>query len=129
MTEDDLKLLELDIAGRLPYTPLCEWKGEQYEILGCAFGKVAIAKPFTSISGWIDIEECKLVLRSLDDMDKSEWEKYNKMIPLPHPIVEQVHNLLDFYHACHFDFRGLLDKGLANQTTKEEIPHKIRNYG
>lgn len=41
-----------------------------------------------------------------------------KPIPIPNE------NVIEFYHKNHFDYRGLIEKGLAIEITKDNNPHK-----
>ena len=39
-------------------------------------------------------------------------------------FVDDVEELIDFYNAHHFDYRGLIKKGLAIEVTPENNPYK-----
>lgn len=57
MTQEDKELLLKDICARLPYNPLVEYKGESYNVLGIAHGRLVLCKPFMSCT----LNECPLV--------------------------------------------------------------------
>ena len=94
------------------------------------------------------LEGIKPYLRSLTDMTKEEVEEYNqlweddgmKIFTLgkelaeeykkkdydsiwSHPVVP-IYKHIDWLLAHHFDYRGLIEKGLAIKVTPENNPYK-----
>ena len=119
MTLENKELLLKDLCARLPYNPLVEYKGESYNVLGIAHGRVLLCKPFSSITE----KDCPLVeevkpylfpLSSMTDEQENEFQSLNGWNKCVFPQTEEA---FDWLNAHHFDYRGLIEKGLAIDTT------------
>ncbi len=120
MTQEDKKLLLKDLAARLPYGIKVLNTAEDLNeicildsIMTSRSGKdcfVGLTLPDDSIM--TGIEMVKPYLRPMSSMTEEEFDKYEELewagdfekLSLP---------LLDWLNACHFDYRGLIEKGLA----------------
>lgn len=51
----------------------------------------------------------KPYLRPMSSMTEEEWKEYNQVIGKSFSFTDEV----DWLNAHHFDYRGLIDKGLA----------------
>jgi len=118
MTKEEKSLLLQDLCARLPY-----------HLLGKdAFGKTREMKVIyptgTIIAQEIDGENCSSCgfipyLRPISSVTEDEEEEYNSLLygicdftqdtSRLTPITE----LTTFFHSHHFDYRGLIEKGLA----------------
>ena len=136
---EDKQLLLVDLCARLPYKVQCEGFYEE---------DVSYKSPFGSLEKVIDQMEniehvgfddgeiyvviggfqCELCdvkpyLRPMSSMTEEEedewWEFDNK-----NTIVETHSYSIDWLNAHHFDYRGLIDKGLAIEVTEENNPYK-----
>ena len=59
-------------------------------------------------------------MSSMTDKEDDEWWKFAN-----EPYVVNEHtSSLDWLNAHHFDYRGLIEKGLAIAVTKENNPYK-----
>ena len=135
MTQEDKELLLKDLCARLPYNPLVEYKGESYNVLGIAHGRLVLCKPFMSYTLKENplVEEVKTYLfplsrlNSLTDEQKKtlkvlcDWndEEADAQSIL---VLYQKHfvmksDVIDWLHKNHFDYRGLIEKGLAIDAT------------
>lgn len=118
--EENLKQLLLkDLSARLPYGVEC--------LAGDVIvGKLAGIVPYTGeiylyLRGVLTpyrLDEVKPCLRSMDDMTEEEKREYNTIAL--HTIVASkgfVHfeatDLIDWLNKKHFDYRGLIERGLA----------------
>ncbi len=139
MTQKEKQLLLVDLCARLPYKVQCEGFYEE---------DVSYKSPFGSLEKVIDQMEniehvgfddgeiyvviggfqCELCdvkpyLRPMSSMTEEEedewWEFDNK-----NTIVETHSYSIDWLNAHHFDYRGLIDKGLAIEVTEENNPYK-----
>jgi hypothetical protein len=117
MKQEDKDLLLKDLCARLRYNPLVEYKGESYNVLGIAHGRLVLCKPFMSYT----LNECPLVeevkpclfpLSSMTEEQKKEEYEICKEY-----IIGYESNLIDFYNKYHLDYRGLIPKGLALDAT------------
>ncbi len=125
-------ILTKDVCARLPYKPIVDYEGEQYEILGYVVGKIAIAKPLSSIIKYIDVKDCRLYLRPMSSMTEEEIIEFNN-IPstknytiiendLPWDVAH--YKQIDWLNKKMFDYRELIPKGCAIAVTEENNPYK-----
>ena len=130
MTQDKELLLK-DLCARLPYNPLVEYKGESYNVLGIAHGRLVLCKPFMSYTLKENplVEEVKTYLFPLSSMTDEQRQEYTYIVNYISPddtdnwkegefiYVEQFTQLMHFYHKNHLDYRGLITMGLATDAT------------
>ena len=119
MTQEEKKLLLKDLCARLPYGIKVQVEYDAEE-----FGKTIETDEITMIdkygeeillyhaSEYFIIEEIKPYLRPMSSMTKEEedewWEFENK-----NTITESHLYSLNWLNVHHFDYRGLIEKGLA----------------
>ena len=130
MKQEDRELLLKDLSARLPYGVIIEGL-EHPEIM--TIKHLAIISVMTT-------EPYKPYLRSMSSMTKEERKEYNSFIigqqPLDcdfsaYPIEDKVlyefdiKNYIDWLNAHHFDYRGLISKGLAIEVTEKNNPYKF----
>lgn len=120
MTQEDKDLQLKDLCARLPYHPkghvVNVWNGAKCdEWLTCAtFPMFTVAT-----------NNCRLYLRPMSSMTDEETEIFNSDFG----GIEDGYNSveikrIDWLNANHFDYRGLISKGLAIAVTKENNPYK-----
>ena len=140
MTKEDKSLLLKDLCARLPYGVKCnaflkEIDGSLKSIFGT----------FKGYNGWatvgnnlVDIETVRPYLRSMSSMteeQKKEILKRYKLYPHYGLCIEITNHsegywnddnscnlqdylwLVDWFNKNHFDYRGLIEKGLAINAT------------
>lgn len=76
-----------------------------------------------------DDTEIKPYLRSMSSMTKEEEEEYNNIDNRAYSCPKDYAHIpakdrIDWLLKNHFDFRGLIPKGLAIEVTKENNPYK-----
>lgn len=132
------ELLNIDLCSRLPYLDtMVRYQDEDYHMIDIGFGRVTLVKPFWSITdGSPLITEVKPYLRPMSSMteeEKKEWywiqrnaihvdyfeEGDDRTIDIPY-----LEDLIDWLNSHHFDYRGLIEKGLAIKVTPENDPYK-----
>ena len=118
MTQEQKDLLFKDLCARLPYNPLVEYKGESYNVLGIAHERLVLCKPFMSYTLNENplVEEVKPYLLPISNMTK-EQKKY---IRDKHPFGA-THEVFDWLDKNNYDYRGLIEKGLAIDATNLNI--------
>ena len=150
MTQEDKKLLLKDLCARLPYGVKIALKnnGSYHHENVAKKGDVTIdiLKGFngnyfsirhTNPLDWdwyddeIDIEDIKPYLFPLSSMTEEQKEEYRKVCELDTEILSKhpmdgtpfpaLHNSQDWLNAHHFDYRGLIEKGLAIDATNKNI--------
>lgn len=148
MTEEDKELLLRDLCSRLPYFGLMvQYKGEDFNIIDIGFGRVTLVKPFMSFtSGSPLIEEVKPYLRPMRSMTEKEKRELQSFYPgsFGNQWLDVEKGEIDIFecgstiklylndsveivvwlNANGFDYRGLIEKGLAIAVTKENNPYK-----
>ena len=140
-TNGDTRMLLLkDLCSRLPYGVIVKYKSRQGEgdvQLGC--GNIEYVSQLGN--GWW--KECKPYLRPMVSMSEEEKKEMHNLLspdgtaeyindgirtPLSHfgdfIPYEYMGRVLDWLNAHHFDFRNLIEKGLAIAVTEENNPYK-----
>lgn len=142
MKQEDKELLLHDLCARLPYGVICKAITKEYdsdnrvyveeEVTGvlvelhhykCIYGLVGLMDE-------CDIETIKPYLRPMSSMTEEEECQFTDY----YAQIKAMMNYLDFAKECgnlvnwllknHFDFRGLIPKGLAIEVTEENNPYK-----
>lgn len=105
MTQEEKQLLLKDLCTRLPYGVMCNHYNRT-EIIANISDK-GFYQPM-SRDGWHNIEEIKPYLRPLSSMTDEEKNELLQLMGCGTDIKR-----VDFYISHHFDYRGLIEKGLA----------------
>ena len=124
MTQTEKDLLLKDLCGRLPYGVWIERK-----LKSCKFGAKCMlnAHNINAIErGQYDF--CKPYLFPLSSMtEEQKWELTNLVEESVFQIIHsedgnpQPQIPMDWYNKNHFDYRGLIPMGLANDATGRNI--------
>ena len=105
MTQEEKELLLKDLCARLPYEVMIKGldKAEPLTIKILAFNMV--------MSGNLYLP----YLRPMSSMTEEEVNEYN--IAIDKDIAPE--RIVDWYNLHHFDYRGLIEKGLALEAPKD----------
>lgn len=115
MTQEDKQLLLQDLSARLPYGVIVDYayntflnglKENKSVLLTCNILDIFISPRMNETNEYI-----KPYLRPMSSMTEEE-RKYLQKLPFPYDFV-------DWLNAHHFDYRGLIEKGLALEATSE----------
>ena len=110
MTQEEKELLLKDLCGRLPYGVRIKLNGRRET------SKLTIDWLYTYSR---HIEDIKPYLRSLSSMTEEEENEYQDIVQNDGNWVNLLsQNLIDFFNRYHFDYRGLIEKGLALEATE-----------
>ena len=121
----DKKLLLQDLCARLPYGVRVQYENKIYNVdyISALYEEVKLD---TLDNYTISLSEIKPYLRPLSSMTKEEYEelrkidKYYGIAPLSEiNDWEPGYKSIDWLLKHNFDFRGLIEKGLAIEITKE----------
>ena len=112
MSEADKKLLTIAICSYLPYGLRLDVDGEDMDCLGFAFGKCVVTKHLMSDAKSVELEQTKLYLRPLISMTEQEAEELRD-------IYQRGLNSRDWLNKHHFDYKALIEKGLAYAALKD----------
>lgn len=139
MTQEDKKLLLQDLCARLPYGVKITWDGK--------YPLTVTPHIYCAISSEDSINNLpKLLLRPMSSMTEEEFEKLKEYSGLKYEQLDLAsyqngtYKCLDFYlsevpsyvvilvfdwlNKNHFDYRGLIEKGLAIAVTEDNNPYK-----
>ena len=128
MTQEYKGLLLKDRCARLPYGIKCQVQEDEYTYIGtlCRLevdNKNGNLLDFVeSISGLdcqVYLSEAKPYLFPLSSMTEEQKEEYQELKENVYSFDfnGNVYTLQDFYCKYHFDYRGLIPMGLANDAT------------
>ena len=140
MTEEDRKLLLKDLSARLQYGIICEdGYGNTLELNGIDNPNTATFKCFDKTFWTTDLDKCKPYLFPLSSMteEQESYLHFNTKFTLDvcNDLVVKIDeddnyfytdifdyvSLIDWLHKNHFDYRGLIEKGLAIDATNLNI--------
>lgn len=123
MKQED-KLLLKDLCSRLPYNVKVQYKNNI-----CSIDTYTESNKFLLIDEkrneypsikdklFLGIEEFKPYLFPLSSMTEKQEEEYNKLNCYELGCFPHLEESLDYLIANHFDYRGLIEKGLAIDAT------------
>lgn len=129
MTQEDKEILLKDICARLPYSVKAKYYGaeEERECIDVIEGVYPFDNEIAIGQYGLKVEAIKPYLFPLSSMTKEQKKEYASLVwfnSIPDVlrsedavILEEVPMLTDFYHKNHFDYRGLIPKGLAIDAT------------
>ena len=126
MTQEDKEILLKDLCARLPYNVICqvEFKenGKYNSKVMLLSGIFTDEAYFTTKGGSIYSNEYKPYLfpmSSMTDYQKSDYQFITErwMNDPSHSISDSI----DWLNKNHFDYRGLIEKGLAIDATNLNI--------
>ena len=115
MAQEDKELLLKDLCARLPYGVIAKYKSREKEgEVKITYGNIRYVTELGN--GWW--KECKPYLRPMSSMTKKEKKEIDALFS---PIGQELFSLpyVDWLNAHHFDYRGLIEKGLALEAPKD----------
>ena len=124
MTKEEKSLLLKDLAARLPYglkvsyTELPDGMPKIWDLIGLPSSHLAdIIIDGKYRYAACDIEESiRPYLRPMSSMTEEENTTFHGFI---YPMCNEPVSLVDWLNSRHFDYRCLIDKGLAIEAPKE----------
>lgn len=153
MTQEDKELLLKDLCARLPYDVKVKHEAQDFPstLLWVDAERLSAGRKADKIgvgSDWGNIEFIKPYLRPLSSMTEKEIDELKELCTMYEPsnspnigfedygIRVLTHHLsddsisflvnmkvIDWLNSHHFDYRGLIEKGLAIEVTKENNPY------
>ena len=120
MTQEDKELLLKDLCARLPYNVICqvEFKenGKYNSKVMLLSGIFTDEAYFTTKGGSIYSNEYKPYLLPLSSMTEEEKLMYEALM-IGIDNISYMLDVIDWLNSHHFDYRGLIEKGLAIDAT------------
>ena len=127
MTQEEKELLLKDLSARLPYGVKIEltwWVMGEGTCINTTLEPDHIEQLLNDEYGDTEI---KPYLRPLSSMTEEERNQYQDIEETCQASFypSYYHILVDWLNVHHFDYRGLITKGLAIEVTKENNPYKL----
>jgi len=138
MTQNDKELLLMDLCARLPYGVVCAGITYELDDDGENYISVKVKNTLTEIHNYkLEtayvrlglISTCKLetvkpylrLMSSMTEEEDKEWQIYKNNIAesCDERLGERIYELHDWFNSHHFDYRGLIEKGLAIEAPKD----------
>ena len=116
MTQEEKQLVLKDLCGRLLYHVMVEYRGAIIDLTQYARSiKIEDCKPYLRPMSSMTEEECKI----LGSISATLENKLIEVLPnIPYYIEVAVPDQIDWLNEHHFDYRGLIEKGLALEAPK-----------
>lgn len=122
MTQEEKDLLVKDLSARLPYRVICNVQdgkiNKDYVLTGIHANGYGFDNKYGVFYG-SESFVVKPYLRPMSSMTEEEKEEYKKWA-----WDDFCLDTVDWLNAHHFDYRGLIEKGLAIAVTEENNPYK-----
>lgn len=125
MTQEEKQLLLQDLCGRLPYKVKGLHREQVHTVTNIEPNSI---NPIIKVDGydaWFPIELFKPYLRSMSSMTDEEFKTYEYFLDEEGLIDCSVDVYVDWLLERHFDFRGLIPKGLALEAPEDMYNTKI----
>ena len=138
MTQEHKELLLKDLCARLPYGVKLSYRCNHIHTLKAVHksGLIVIDDTITNITTTTDVENIKPYLFPMSSMTEEQKKECNFADDLDSDILDVAlctnhynrtgiptvtYNLVDWCNKNHFDYRGLIEKGLAIDATNKDI--------
>ena len=132
MTQKEKQLLLKDLCTRLPYRVIVQVKDWTTLDTELKTGHIRLLQ-----DGVIELKPYLRPMESMTEEEDNEWNGLNidpllEAVKERHTRIEDLtlraksqYKPLDYLIAHHFDYRGLIEKGLAIAVTKEVTPQEL----
>lgn len=127
MTQEYKQLLLVDLSGRLTYGVICQVDDGAAGLNDGKLVEIDISKELArfDVDYWWNayIDDIKPYLRPMSSMTEEEEMEYDATFATikladGHYDSTMTYKTFDFLNANHFDYRGLIPKGLALEAPK-----------
>ena len=126
MTAKEKELLLKDLCARLPYGVHLFTNSKHHIRLLTISHDIDYDEQYW-INGLYDVDEIKPYLRPMSSMTEEEWSDYSTLKLIEHDLEDTYEPCIesfDWLNAHHFDYRGLIENGLAIAVTENNNPYK-----
>ena len=139
MNEQNKELLLKDLSSRLSHGVFCVGITYELDDDGERYIPVKVKDTLTEIHNYkletasvrlglissCKLETVKPYLRPMSSMTEEERKIYAKLLFADlGGVYEDYYKALDYLNAHHFDYRGLIERGLAIEVTEDNNPYK-----
>lgn len=114
MTQEDETLLMKDLCGRIPYDTVVNVKQYRDAYLASVnwWGEIGVKDYTTTL---YPLEDVKPYLRPMSSMTEDEERELEETLQYTQYTLESY----DWLNQHHFDYRGLIEKGLALEASEQ----------
>ena len=128
MSQEEKDLLLQDLSARLPYGVKVQYDNEPYNVdyVSALYEEIKLDIPDNYT---IEISEIKPYLRRMSSMTEEEYNEYRNIdnrsytCPMAYAHIP-AQDRIKWLNKNMFDYRGLIEKGLAIKVTEENNPYK-----
>lgn len=128
MSQEEKDLLLQDLSARLPYGVKVQYDNEPYNVdyVSVLYEEIKLDIPDNYT---IEISEIKPYLRRMSSMTEEEYNEYRNIdnrsytCPMAYAHIP-AQDRIKWLNKNMFDYRGLIEKGLAIKVTEENNPYK-----
>lgn len=125
MTREDKQLLIKDLSARLSYGVVYH----RNDGANIKLNEIDVDHCRLNYTDDIEERECKPYLRPMTSMTEEEHKEFWEVVDNYGSDTNafdgfEVGDDIDWLNANHFDYRGLIEKGLAIEVTEENNPYK-----
>lgn len=122
----DKELLLIDLSARLPYHVRCKiWLKDGTTEEGPLDLEHNYGNVLQDAFYYNKIKDIKPYLRPMSSMTEEERNEYKHLVAFS-GSPNGAANFVDWLNAHHFDYRWLIEKGLAIAVTEENNPYERR---
>ena len=125
------ELLIKDLCPRLPYGLVIDYNGirttlHDIKVFHLYNGSDDIKDYICLIdifgdNDYVDVENIKPYLFPMSSMTEEQKEEFDRLYTYDALIIEPQWELIDWLNKNHFDYRGLIEKGLAINATNLNV--------
>lgn len=113
MNKKDYSVLIKEFSERLPHDLYFSYCGKVHKLKSIELDGKNI------LNNRYPIEICYPYLRPMSSMTEEEKRFYKKYFNWYEQPLEDMVEFIDWLHAHHFDYRGLIEKGLALEAPED----------
>ena len=122
MKPEDKQLVLKDLCARLPYG-VHIWSNDKKHLK--LWGIEQDDNDVYWVNGLYEVDEVKPYLRPMSSMTEEEKQEYDHRLEcMFYDTMYDDAFAIDWLNAHHFDYRGLIKKGLAIAVTEDNNPYK-----
>lgn len=113
MTQEEKDILIADLCGRLPYKVKCSTPYGIGVLDSIDMEHMDLTFEGPDDNYYTLDRNIKPYLRPMSSMTEKEEEEWWDIFSEEHTVTEEHYKSIDWLNAHHFDYRGLIPKGLA----------------
>lgn len=130
MTQENKDLLLRDLCARLPYEVKVQYEDNIFTIdyISAMYEEIKLNTPNRYTIDVLEVKPYLFPLSSMTEEQQKELYSIQGVLTVDFELEEykmvhlfQSQNVIDWFNKNHFDYRGLIEKGLAIDSTDLNI--------